>query len=216
MLGVLAASRGLVMRAKAVFIVAGFAILLGSSFCYADSYTDLSTDVRFTASVTATMVTLDVQCLNTSICGSLYLGDVALKGFTFSTISGPGSGPAGYMLQNGGANDSGNGGCDGKDTGKALCWAAPSPLTTQLGSTLLVFTATITDGALSSDPLHVQATGYTNSAGDQTHGGKPLAVSNDLTSGAPRVPEPGTWALLLAELAAFAVVGRWVRPYCRV
>jgi len=206
---------GVVMKAKAVLIIVSFAILLGSSFCYADSYTDPSTDVRFTGSVTSTMVTLDVQCLNTSICGSLYLGDVALKGFTFSSIVGPGLAPSGYTLQNGGAND-GTGGCDGTQTGKALCWAAPSPLTTQLGSTLLVFSATITDGALSSDPLHVQATGYTNSAGDQTKGGKPLAVSNDLTSGAPRVPEPGTWALLLAELAAFAVVGRWVRPYCRV
>jgi hypothetical protein len=203
------------MRAKAVFIIVGFAILLASSFCYADSYTDPTTDVQFTGSVTSTMVTLDVQCLNTSICGSLYLGDVALKGFTFSTIVGPGSGPSGYTLQNGGANDSGNGGCDGKDTGKALCWAAPSPLTTQLGSTLLVFSATITDGAV-SDPLHVQATGYTNSAGDQTHGGKPLAVSNDLTSGAPRVREPGTWALILAELAALALVGRRAFPYCRV
>ena len=207
--------RGFVMRAKAVLIIAGFAILLGSGFCYADSYTDPSTDVQFTGSVTATTVTLDVQCLNTSICGSLYLGDVALKGFTFSGTPTLGSAPSGYTLENGGANDSGNGGCDGKDTGKALCWAAPSTLTTQLGSTLLVFSATISGGVV-SDPLHVQATGYTNSAGDQTHGGKPLAVSNDLTPGIPAVPEPGTWALILAELAAFAVVGQWARPYCRV
>jgi hypothetical protein len=198
------------MRARAVFIIVGFAILLGSSFCYADSYTDPSTDVQFTGSVTATMVTLDVQCLNTTICGSLYLGDVALKGFTFSGTPVLGSAPSGYTLVNGGANDSGNGGCNGTQTGKALCWAPPSSLTTQLGSTLLVFTATITDGSV-SDPLHVQATGFTNSAGDQTHGGKPLAVSNDLTSGIPAVPEPGTWVLIGAELAALALVGSFRR-----
>src|SRR5512141_2106934 len=62
-------------------------------------------NVQFTASVTSNLVTLQIQCLDTSICGGWYLGDVTLKGFTFTGTATLGTQPGGYTLSNGGQNN---------------------------------------------------------------------------------------------------------------
>jgi len=155
-------------------------------------------DIQFTGTVTSTTVTLTVTCLDAGCAGD-FLGDVTLKGFSYDAGSQSlGSAPAGYTLVAGGQNNNavGNGGgCDGSDVTGALCWDAPSTLSTQLtnGGTV-TFTANITGG--SSGTLHVMATGYNNSAGTQTGGGKVFAVSEDLTGGTVQTPEPASLAML--------------------
>jgi len=199
------------MRAKILAIpLVALAILLGASLACADTITD--SNVQFTGTVTSTTVTLDIQCLNASICGSWYLGDVTLKGFTFAGTPTLGTAPSGYSALNGGQNNSavGNGGgCNSTQPGSAVCWDASLPLTTQLGSGVIEFTANITDGVPGT--LHVQATAYNNSSGRQKCDGKVLAVSDDLGPGAG-VPEPSTFALLGLGLLALAVFRRRVLP----
>jgi len=170
---------------------------------YADTITD--SNIQFTATVTATTATLQIQCL-TAACTSWYLGDVTLKGFTFTGTPTLGTAPSGYTLENGGQDNNGvgnGGGCNGTQTGSAVCWDATLPLGIQLGGGVLTFTANITDG--SAGTLHVQATGYDNTAGDQTGGGKVFAVSDDLVSS---VPEPSTLTLLAGGLIGLALLGR--------
>lgn len=178
-------------------------VLFGASFAHADSVTD--TDVKFTAFVTGTTVTLDIQCMNVSVCGNWYLGDVTLKGFTFSGSPALGVAPSGYTIENGGQDNNGvgnGGGCNGTQMGGAVCWDAPTALSTQLGGGVHVFTANITGGVPGT--LHVQATGYTNTSGDQTHGGKVLAVSDDLA----RTPDPGFFVLFASGMLVLAILRR--------
>lgn len=193
------------------FLIVAFAVLLGAGVASADSIT--VNDVQFTATVTSTTVTLDVQCLDITVCGNWYLGDVTLKGFTFTGTPTLGTAPSGYTLIDGGQNNNAvgsGGGCDSTQLGSAVCWDASLPLTTQLGSGVIEFTANITDGVPGT--LHVQATAYDNSSGSQTDGGKVLAVSDDLTT----VPEPSTFALLGLGLLGLAIAGRRALPHSQV
>src|SRR5215469_10526828 len=101
-----------------VLMVTFFAIAL-ASFAQADTITD--SDVQFTATVSGSTVTLQVQCLDTSVCGSWYLGDVSLKGFTFTGSPSLGPAPSGYTVQNGAQNNDAvgsGGGCNSTQTGK--------------------------------------------------------------------------------------------------
>jgi hypothetical protein len=188
----------------------GIVALLGAGVAQADTITD--NNVQFTGTVTATTVTLTVQCLVPASCGTWFLGDVTLKGFTFTGAPTLGTAPSGYATVNGGQNNNAvgtGGGCNDTQTGKAVCWDAPSTLTTQLGSGVITFTANITGGTAGT--LHVQATAYNNSAGTETQGGKVLAVSKDLTpGGGTSVPEPGTFALIGSGLFALGTLRRRV------
>jgi hypothetical protein len=178
-------------------LVLGVAAILCSSVAQANPVSITVNDVMFTANVTSSTVALTIQCTVSSVCGKWYLGDVTLKGFTFTSYSGS-SNPAGFNLLNGGQNDDavgGGGGCNGTQGGKALCWDAPSTLSTQLGSGPITFVANIS-GLGSIGTLHVQATAYDNATGSQKHGGKVLAVSQDLGSSTAPVPEPSSLLLL--------------------
>ncbi len=189
--------------------IVAFAIILCASVACADSVT--VDDVQFTAVVTSTTVTLDVQCLDITVCGSWYLGDVTVKALTFTGTPTLGTAPSGYTLLAGGQNNSAvgtGGGCNSTQPGSAVCWDAALPLTTQLGSGVIEFTANITGGA-AGDGLAVQATAYNNSSGDGTGGGKVLAVSS-------AVPEPSSFALLGLGLLGLAVVGRRALPVSQV
>jgi len=184
------------------FLILALVLLFGASFAYADSVTD--SNIQFTATVSGNTVTLDIQCLDTNVCGNWYLGDVSLKGFTFTGTPTLGTAPSGYTLMNGGQNNSavGNGGgCNGTQTGGAVCWDAPTVLSTQLGGSILEFTATISNGVAGA--LHVQATGYSNTAGTQAGGGKVFAVSDDLAP--TTVPEPSALVLLFSGLLALGL-----------
>jgi len=205
-----------------LIVVLGLVLAGVSQPAFADSYTDPTTDITFTGTVTSGLVTLTVQCGNAALCGSIYLGDVVLKGFSWTGTPALGSAPGGYTLAPGGMNlgaIASGGGCDGSDTGGALCWDNPTPtaLSLQLGTSPLVFTATITGGSFSTgDPLHVQAAGFNTTAGTQQRGNKPLAVSCDLAAngtttceGNTSVPEPGTSTLLFAGgLLGLALLAR--------
>ena len=181
---------------KKILGIALVTVLAGlASVSAARADTIIDSGVRFTATVTSTTVSLDIQCLDAAVCGNWYLGDVTLKGFTFTGDPTLGIAPAGYTVQNGGQNNGGvgsGGGCNDTQPGNAVCWQTLLPLTTQLGSGVISFTANITDGE--AGVLHVQATAYSNSAGEQADGGKVMAVSADL--GTTTVPETSSLVLL--------------------
>jgi len=203
-------SKRLMLGVIAMGLCMGIVTLLGANVAQADSITD--NNVQFTGTVTATTVTLTIQCLVPASCGSWFLGDVTLKGYSSTGSPTLGTAPSGYMLVNGGQNNNavGNGGgCNSTQAGMAVCWDAPSTLTTQLGSGVITFTANITGGVPGT--LHVQATAYSNSAGTQKGGGKVLAVSDDLTpGGGTSVPEPGTFALIGSGLFVLGTLRRRV------
>jgi hypothetical protein len=188
---------GILIVKMAKSVLAGSLLLLMfgiASTAKANPVSVTVSNVMFTANVTSTNVTLQIQCLVSS-CSSWYLGDVTLKGFTFSGAPTLGSAPAGYFVANGGQDNNaiGNGGgCNGTQGGSAVCWDNDSALI-QLGNGVITFTANISE--LTIGTLHVQATAYNNPYGSQKNGGKVLAVSNDL-NGKTVVPEPSTLLLL--------------------
>ena len=177
-------------------LVALIALFSGTA-AKADSITD--GDISLTASVTGSTATVTIQCLDAA-CSGWFLGDITLKGFTFSGAPTLNTAPTGYGIKNGGQNNKGvgnGGGCNGTQGGKAVCFDAALPLATALGNAPITFVANITGGGSNGGPLHVQVTGYNNGAGNQTGGGKVFAISDDLTgSGGGGVPEPGTISLL--------------------
>ena len=175
--------------------------LVCATSAMADAITD--TNIKFNATVTGTVATVQIQCPNARACGSWYIGDVTLKGFTFDHPT-LGTSPSRYTLKDGGENNKEP--CQAEYRHRQrplLCWDAPTTLDT-LGTGMNTFTANIADGS-SSGRLDVQATFYNNSAGVGRHGGKVLSVSDNLVA-AP-VPEPASMLLLgtgLVTLSAFA------------
>jgi hypothetical protein len=174
----------------------------------ADQYTDASIVVNGT--VTASTVTLTFDCTASS-CNNWYLGDVTLKGFTFAGNPTLGTAPTGYTVQNGAQDNGavgGGGGCNGTQGGQAVCWDAPSTLSTRLTlNQTVTFTAKITGGVPGS-PLHFQATAYTNTAGSHQGGGKVWAASDDLTPTSTQptpTPEPDT--LILFGIGLCCLIG---------
>lgn len=171
----------------------------------ADSFT--AGDVFLTGNVTGTTATLTIKCLDSG-CNGWYLGDVTLKGFTFTSLTGTGAGtPTGYTAQLGGQNNSAvgtGGGCNGTQPTGAVCWDAQSvPLSFQLVTgTTYTFTANITGGSFTPGSLHVQATAYDNSAGSQQNGGKVFAISDNLL--VVQTPEPSSLGLLATGLIGLA------------
>src|SRR3984893_4093892 len=191
-------SRSALMRLEMSKLLAGFSFILLALVCATSAMADTITDtnVKFNATVTGTVATVQIQCLNARACGSWYIGDVTLEGFTFSHPT-LGMSPSGYTLKNGGQDDddgvaAANGGCNRTKLRKTFCWDAPSTLDL-LGTGMNTFTANI-EGGLWPGTLHVQATFYNNSPGVGRHGGKVLSVSDNLVA-AP-VPEPASMLLL--------------------
>jgi len=187
-------------------LIVAVVILLGTTLAQAGSITGSVTDdnVKFTGTVTGSLATLTVECIDIT-CDGWHLGDVTLKGFMFGSGPTPGMFPSGYTVVNGGQDNNavGNGGgCNGASKagkgqdGKAICWDAALPLTTILeDGTVFTFTAVIGDVS-GIGPLHVQATAYDNSTGNQKMGGKVLAISDDLTGTLTETPEPSSFLFL--------------------
>jgi len=170
-------------------VVLAFCLFFGGT-SKADSFT--AGDVFLTGNVTSTTATLTIKCLDSG-CNGWYLGDVTLKGFTFTSLTGTGVGtPAGYTAQLGGQNNSAvgsGGGCNSTQPTSAVCWDAQSvPLSLQLATgQTYTFIGNITGGSFTPGSLHVQATAYDNSAGSQQNGGKVFAISDNLLC-RPRSP----------------------------
>ena len=182
-----------------------------ASLAHADTYTDTNGDIQISATVSSLSgvetVTLDIQCTNVSVCGSWYLGDVTLKGFTFTGNPTLGPSPSGYTIKSGGEDNKAvgaGGGCNGSQGGMAICWDAPSTLGTQLGGGTVVFTGSFTG---SGAPDHIQLTGYDNTSGIQKKGGKVLAISDNLTDNPSPTPTPEPASLVLLGSGLLTIGG---------
>jgi PEP-CTERM motif len=187
-------------------VILVFCLAVGGS-AKADSFT--AGDVFLTGNVTGITATLTIKCLDSG-CNGWYLGDVTLKGFTFTSLTGTGAGtPAGYVAQLGGQNNSAvgtGGGCNSTQPTSAICWDTQNvPLSFQLAAgQTYAFTANINGGSFTPGSLHVQATAYNNSAGSQQNGGKVFAISDNLL--VVQTPEPSSLGLLVAGLMGLAFV----------
>jgi hypothetical protein len=146
-------------------------------------------NVLFTGTVTNTTVTVTVQCLASS-CASWAIGDISLKGFTFTGAATNISEPSGYLVQNGGQNNGQSTNCNGTQLQSAVCWNTGGFLT--LGTGVNTFEASIANGAVGSDGLHVQTVIFSDSTGSSRITG----VSNDLNGGTITTPEPASMLLL--------------------
>jgi len=158
-------------------------------------------DVVYTGTVTNTTATFTIQCLDAA-CGGWFLSDVVLKGFSYSGIPTNLTEPVGYTVHAGGMNLGGTGSCNGNDTTGAICWSTPLPLTLQLGSGVITFSASIANGVSSSD-LHFQALAFdiSNPSSTGNGGDRTIALScnfngSDCTGTGTNVPEPASMTLL--------------------
>ena len=147
-------------------------------------------NVQFTGTVTNTMVTVTVQCLASS-CANWAIGDVSLKGFTFTGAATNITEPSGYLVQNGGQNNGQSTNCNGTQLQSAVCWNEGGGFL-KLGTGVNTFEASIANGAVGSDGLHVQTVIFSDSTGSSRITG----VSTDLNGGTITTPEPASMLLL--------------------
>ena len=175
---------------KKTFFVVTLAAILALGLAGTAKADSITIDgVQFTGAVSATTVTDTVTC-TVAGCANYAIGDISLKGFTFTGTATNITEPLGYAVQNGGQNNGQSTSCNSTQLQSAVCWNAGGAFVA-IGSGL-TFEAKIADGAVGSDPLHVQTVIFT----DTTGSARVTGVSNDLTGGNITTPEPASLALL--------------------
>jgi hypothetical protein len=176
---------------KRVRFIAGLVAMLTLGFVGSAKADSITIDgVKFVGTVSGTMVTLTVTCTEPS-CANYAIGSITLKqGFTFTGTATNFVEPLGYGVQNGGQNNGGSTNCDKTQLQSAVCWNASGAFFA-IGSGL-TFEASIANGTLGTDPLHVQTVIFSDSTGNSRITG----VSNDLTGGTITTPEPASLMFL--------------------